>query len=128
MFRMEEALRRFDIHWFTKTHGINLGGLTPEQQEVLRKNLLDERKQVKAEEEIARLETEIKKQVERFENFINKARQDIQIGTAAGAIGWLSEAEKLKTPLQTLEDESLAWEKRLLKLVKQQHADLLEKN
>ena len=128
VFRMEEALRRFDFHWFNKTHGINLSALTPEQQEILRKNLLDERKQVMAEEEIARIETQIKKHVEQFQNCIAKARQDIQIGTAAGAIGWLMEAEKQQAPLKTLEDEALAWEKRLLRLVKQQHQDLLKKD
>ena len=127
LFQLDDALRRFDLHWFRKTHGVNLEQLTPAQQKVVQENLIEERRRVHAEEELGRLASELNRQVSAVEAFVARMRDGIAAGNVAAASGWLGEARKAESALAELENRALGWEKRLVRLLKRQQEELSQR-
>jgi hypothetical protein len=124
LFQLDEALRRFDLRWFKKMHGIDLSQLTPAQQDVVKKNLHEERKRIHGEEELVKLESKLRQHLADMEASVAKAREALMSWNAAGAIAWVNEALKVQSTLRALEDQALTWEKKLIHLVKHQQRQL----
>ncbi len=124
LFQLDGALRKFDLQWFKRTHAIDLSRLTPAQQNVARQSLLDERKRVLAEEELGKLEGQLNQQMATLESCVTRAKEGIAGNDPAAAAGWIGEALKCEKALRKVEDDALAWEKRILALVKRQIQEL----
>ncbi len=124
LVQLDRALERFDTRWFKKTHGVDFSHLTPEQQDVVKKTLLDERKRAQGEGKLAQLTEKLRQHLEAMETSVAKAREALISWNAAGAIGWVNEALRAQSTLQELEGQALSWEKRLIKLVKRQQHEL----
>ena len=120
LVRLDQTLRDFDFRWLKRGHGIDFGHLTPEQQNVLRESLLEERKRIKVEEELEKLELAVDLHVRAMEQYIRTAKEALEGGNAAAATGWISKAIEEEKKAEELEGKILGWEKRLLKLVKRQ--------
>lgn len=124
LLQIDEALQRFDIRWFKKTHGVDFSHLTPEQQDVIKRSLHEERKRVQVEDKLAELTGKTRQRIEAMETSIVRAREALVSWNAAGAIGWVNEALREQSQLRALEDQILDWEKRLIRLVKRQQHEL----
>ncbi|NUM53498.1 MAG: hypothetical protein HUU46_07635 [Candidatus Hydrogenedentes bacterium] len=123
--QVDEALQRFDWKWFQRMRNVSLGQLTPAQQDILRRNILEERRRLNVEQEMKKLETEAGHRLRALEGHVNNARASIRASNAAAALGWLNEAQKEEQHIRELEEQLLGWEKRLLQLVSRQRKELL---
>ena len=124
LLRFDDALRQFDLHWFRKMHSVDLGQLTPAQQQAVQQAVLAERKRVNAEEEIEKLETQAVAHVRAQEENLARCRQAVESGNTAGAQGWLNQALEEEKKARALERRILDWEQRLLRLIRRQKSDL----
>ncbi|MCL4215945.1 MAG: hypothetical protein KJ052_02920 [Candidatus Hydrogenedentes bacterium] len=123
--QLDDALERFDLKWFRRMRNVNLGQLTQAQQDILKQNIIEDRRRLHVEEELKKLETGVAHHTRDTENHLASARQCVQSGNAAGTVGWINEAIKSEHQAKTLDEQILAWEKRLLKLVRRQKGELL---
>lgn len=123
LLQLDDALKRFDTRWFKKTHSVDFGHLTPEQQDVTKKSLHEERKRMQVEERLKELEKNLHQHLDTMNDGITQARRALAALNAAGAIGWINKAVQEQSALRTLEKDALTWEKWLIRLVnKQLHA------
>ena len=120
LLRLDDALKRFDARWFKKTHSVDFGHLTPEQQEIIKKSLHEERKRMQVEGRLKELEENLHQHLETLDACIGQARRAVDALNAAGAIGWINKAIGEKSSIQALEKDALTWEKWLIRLVKKQ--------
>jgi len=120
LFQIDDALKRFDTRWFKKTHSVDFGHLTLEQQEVIKRSLHEERKRMQVEERLKELEQNLHQRLEGIDNCIAQARRALAAMNAAGAIGWMNKAIQEQSALQALEKDTLMWEKWLIRLVNKQ--------
>lgn len=118
--KLDTALARFDLHWLRKAYGIDWSTLTPEQQAVLKQVVLDQRRELHTEKELADLETAMQAHAERLEQYSGWASQALRDGNSAGAEGWLAKVLEEEKQLTELDNRALALEKRLLRFLKDQ--------
>jgi len=123
--RLDEALKSFDLKWFRKMRGVHLGSLTPRQQEILRTNLLEQRKRLRVEEELQKLENLAMHNTREVEQAVEQAQTALQDNNPAGLLGWLQTLQQKEQELLGLEKRIRDWETRLLHLIKHQRRDLL---
>jgi hypothetical protein len=122
--QLDYALQNFDLKWLKAAHRINLDDLTPALQMVLRKTIQDERKALKVEQRLDELETGAERYSKAVEAAVSKAKQTLQSGNLPGAAGWMKRAQDLDRKLLQIDTQALAWERRLLKLVRRQRKEL----
>ena len=127
LFQLDDALRRFDVRWFRKTHGVDFGRLTPAEQKVLQETLMEERRRIHAEEELEKLAADINRRASAVEGLVARAKEGITAGNVAAATGWVNEAAKAEAVLKELEERALGWEKRLLRLIRREQGELTER-
>ncbi len=123
LLKLDEALRHFDKRWFKKAHSVDFAHLTPEQQQIVKESLNEERKRMRAEAHLAELEERIHRHLEAMGTAVAQARRALMSWNAAGAIGWINKAIQEQSALRELEDHALAWERRLIRLVNRQLHD-----
>ena len=117
LIRLDEALKRFDLKWFHRTHAVNPSHLSKTQLRAMRENITEERKRIKAEEEMEKLELEIGLHIQAMQDYINKCRKSISLGNGACTKEWLKEAFWEDRRAKDIDDKIDRWEKRLLKLI-----------
>jgi hypothetical protein len=118
--KLDNALARFDLQWMRKAYGVNWSELTPEQQAVLQKIFLEQRKELKTEQTLAKLEEEMEDRAERLDRFAEAAAQAMRDGNAAGVEGWLGKILEQEKRLEDLDRTALALEKNLVRLLRRQ--------
>lgn len=123
--QLDDALENFDLKWFHRMRNVNLGQLTPSQQDILKRNILEDRRRLQVEEELKKLEIGVAHHIRELDTSISRAKESVESGNAAGAVGWIRESLKSEQQARTLEEQILGWEKRLLKLVQRQKHELL---
>jgi hypothetical protein len=126
LFRLDDALRRCDLQWLHKAHGIDLSQLTPAQQLILRRGLSDERQRLRVEEKLEQLEAEVNRFSQALIQRVAKAKNCLDSGEVATAQAWIGEAQALDRKILELDAKALTWEKRLLRLVRRQQKELTE--
>ena len=120
LIRLDEALCRQDWDWVRKSQHVDLGRLTPEQQKILRQNYDIERKRLKVESVLKGLESEVEGHARKMQHYLDTAKSNIVSGDPLTASGWIIAAMQEDKKGEELADKILIWEKRLLKLIKQQ--------
>jgi hypothetical protein len=118
--QLDAALERFDRAWLKRAYNVDLDHFPPALQEVLHRSIKDERGRLKTEEQLSRLETAVAAHAQTLVRHVRSAEQCLWDRDAAGATAWLIEAEQEAVLLRRLDVEALAWEKRLLRLVRDQ--------
>lgn len=118
--KLDTALARFDLHWLRKAYGIDWSRLTPEQQEVLKRVVLDQRRELHTEKDLADLEAAMQAHAERMEQYSGFASQTLREGNSAATEGWLAKVMDEEKRLEELDNQALALEKRLLRFLKDQ--------
>ena len=124
--RLDQALQRYDWKWLKKEYGVSFGDFTPEQQRVLKKTIIDERKRLRTEEALQKLVQEVDTHAREMENSVSKARECLKLGNGAGAAAWLVKALEADRLSEKLERRILEAEKWLLTLLRRQRRDLVK--
>jgi hypothetical protein len=124
LIRLDDALKRFDLKWFHRTHSANLSQMTPAQQKIMQENIIEERRRIHVEEEMEKLELETDLHIRTMQDHVKKCRGCLSQGNAAGAAGWLTEALEEQKRTRQIEDKILDWEQRLLKLIKREKKEI----
>jgi len=127
LLQADNALLRFDADWLRKAHAFNVNDLTPEQRTLLRGSILSERKKCGTEYRIRKLQNEVERHLATMTEYVRKARASFADGSgagAAGSAGWLEKAREEGKKTKVLEAQIQDWEKRLVRLVRQQLATM----
>ena len=124
LLRLDSALRRFDRNWLKKAHAFSLDDLTPEQQKLVRDSIIEERRRIRTEENLAALQAKVNAHVQAMKEYARRARAGLASGSAVGAVGWIPKAIEEEKAAEELESEIMNWERRLIGLVKRQRSEL----
>jgi len=126
LFKLDQSLATFDTKWLKRAKSVRLDQMTPKQQNILKQNVADERKRIRAEEGLGNLEIDLERHVRTVRAHLRKCEECIQEGNAAGAVGWMSKALTEEETALELERKAGDWENRLLRLLKDQQKALAE--
>ncbi len=121
---LDNALRRYDWRWLKKAHALDLSDLTPEQHTLVKDSILAERRRIGTEEYLEKLQTEVNGHIQAMTEYVRRAKTSTTDRSAAGAVGWLSKALEEERKVEDTESKIMDWEKRLIRLVKKQLAEM----
>lgn len=118
------AVERMDMEFLHLTHRTDLRMLTPEQRRRIQEAFEEERRRIRLEEQLRRIDEDSGSQAEKLENLLVKATQAARQGNQAAVLGWREEARPLEEALR--QDLLLLKriERRILQLLRRQIADL----
>jgi len=88
--------------------------------------MADERQRLQTEEQLAELETKAERYVEALNQSIEKVRQALQENNPGAADGWITRVRDVDRTLLRIDAQALAWERRILKLLRRQMRHLKE--
>ncbi len=126
LLQVDGALRRVDAGWLKRAHAFNLNDLTPEQQALLKESILEERRRLKTENVLEKLQAEVDKHLQAVTEFVRRAKTSLDHGAAVGTAGWLARAQAEHDKAVELEKKISDWERRLIRLVKRQLHEVRE--
>jgi len=124
LLQFDGALHRVDAGWLKRAHAFNLNDLTPEQRTLLKESLSEERRRIRTEDVLKELQIEVDKHLQTVTGFVRKAKLSLTHGAAMGAAGWIARAQAEHEKAIELEKRIIHWEKRLIRLVKKQLAEM----
>jgi len=124
LLKSDEALHRVDAGWFKRAHAFNLNDLTPEQQTLLKESIHEERRRIRTEEILRAMMVEVRNHDQAVTEFVRKAKTSLANGAVVGTAGWIARAQAEHEKTIELEKKIMDWEKRLMRLVKRQLAEL----
>jgi len=121
---LDQATRNLEKHRLSRAAAAKLNQLTPEQQKLIKQAALAERKRLRVEEELERLQIEVERHTRAVNESLRKCIECLTVWNAPGAAGWLNQAIQEHANAKRLEHRILALQKKLMALLQLQEKEI----
>ncbi len=118
------AVEHMDVEFLHLTHRVDLRMLTPDQRRRIQEAFEEERRRIRLEEHLKRIDQDTGTRAEKLESLLVKAAEAAQSGNQAAVLGWQQEARPLEDELRQDLLQLKRIERRILQLLRRQIADL----
>jgi hypothetical protein len=124
LVQLVAAVERMDLEFLHLTHRVDLRLLTPDQRRRIQEAFEEERRRIRLEEQLKRVDQDTGARAEKLEGLLLHATEAARHGNQAAVLGWQQEARPLEEELRQDLLQLKRIERRILQLLRRQVADL----